>query len=303
MLVLHNRTAGDEDLPAGRLLALLRREGYRPQYFDLHAALEDPARLPDADFVVVAGGDGSFRKVALQLKAPRPLALLPLGTANNIARSLGITGSPAEIIGSWDATQPARFDIGVARGPWGERRFVEGVGIGLFARLLSILERLETNPAHEGAAKTHRVASDLRSTTVLAHEMAPLAATAGLDGESLAGEFFLIEGLNIARVGAGIELATGADSGDGLLEVVFAPAGEREKLLETLANVARHREAPSLLPVRQVRRLELQVPACFVRIDDSVIEMKEPGVIEITLEEQPIEVLLPQGKAGREAES
>lgn len=294
IVVLHNRTSGDQDPSPGRLLALLRREGYQPHYFDLNAALENPAQLPEADFIVIAGGDGSFRRAALKLAPAKcPFALLPVGTANNIARSLGIEGSAADVIASWDRSDRRRFDLGVARGPWGEERFVEGVGVGLFGRIISILQRVETPPAHSDAARPHRVASDLRSTTVLAHEMEPVLVEAALDGERVSGQFLLLEAMNIGRVGAGIEVARDADTSDGLFEVVMAQLAEREKLLDTLGNVAREVDTPSLLTIKRCRHIELILPPCEFRLDDRAIPLTDPGRVDISMAPDAIEVLVP----------
>ena len=49
---------------------------------------------------MAAGGDGTIAKVVTQLKDRETrVAILPLGTANNIARSFGITGPVEEIVG------------------------------------------------------------------------------------------------------------------------------------------------------------------------------------------------------------
>src|SRR4051812_8746026 len=49
----------------------------------------------DADVIVAAGGDGTIAKVAKHLAGTNvPLAIIPTGTANNIARSLGIGIDP-----------------------------------------------------------------------------------------------------------------------------------------------------------------------------------------------------------------
>jgi len=55
------------------------------------------------DIVAVAGGDGTVGKVARRLiGSPTPIAILPLGTANNIANTLDVTGkSLKELIRSW----------------------------------------------------------------------------------------------------------------------------------------------------------------------------------------------------------
>jgi len=49
--------------------------------------------------VLVAGGDGTVGKVGRELiDSGVPLGVLPLGTANNLACSLGFTASPEEIV-------------------------------------------------------------------------------------------------------------------------------------------------------------------------------------------------------------
>jgi diacylglycerol kinase (ATP) len=54
---------------------------------DLDYVLDQPA-----DLVVVAGGDGTIKKIADKAKpGGPPLTILPLGTANNIATTLGFS--------------------------------------------------------------------------------------------------------------------------------------------------------------------------------------------------------------------
>src|SRR5688572_17841396 len=54
------------------------------------------------DAVVAAGGDGTVARVGRALAGNAlPMAILPLGTANNIATSLGISGEAAELAKGW----------------------------------------------------------------------------------------------------------------------------------------------------------------------------------------------------------
>src|SRR5207244_757183 len=122
--------------PGGeRLKNLVRAEGHEVLYRsskDDHWAsiLERPA-----DLIAVAGGDGTVGRVAKRIAGRGvPLTVLPMGTANNIARTLGLADVPVErLIAGWKHARRVRFDIGTARGPWGSSRFIEGVGLGLFA--------------------------------------------------------------------------------------------------------------------------------------------------------------------------
>lgn len=90
-LLLRNPASrrGGEDL--GAVLARLSEGGI--------AVEEGPAEreaflqaAKDADLVIVAGGDGALHHAApLLLEAGLPLGVLPMGTANDLARSLGIS--------------------------------------------------------------------------------------------------------------------------------------------------------------------------------------------------------------------
>ncbi|HSP97406.1 MAG TPA: diacylglycerol kinase family protein [Candidatus Dormibacteraeota bacterium] len=96
--------------------------------------------------VVAAGGDGTVRAVACALmERPAParpaLGLLPLGTANNVARSLGFSrldpasapAAAAALLG--DATRP--LDLGRANGAW----FVGSCAAGMDAAILAARNR------------------------------------------------------------------------------------------------------------------------------------------------------------------
>ncbi len=49
------------------------------------------------DLIVIGGGDGTISKALPQLlKLQRPFAVLPLGTANDFARTLGLPANPIE---------------------------------------------------------------------------------------------------------------------------------------------------------------------------------------------------------------
>jgi diacylglycerol kinase (ATP) len=66
------------------------------------------------DLVVAAGGDGTVRKVFRQLAGKDvPATVLPLGTANNIARSLGFEDDdPDSLVRGWPNGRLWSYDIG-----------------------------------------------------------------------------------------------------------------------------------------------------------------------------------------------
>lgn len=68
--------------------------------------------------IAVAGGDGTVGKVARRLIGnPTPIAILPLGTANNIASTLGMSDlTLKDVIAGWKVARCVHFDSAVAKG-------------------------------------------------------------------------------------------------------------------------------------------------------------------------------------------
>src|SRR5690242_5841433 len=140
-ILVHNPGAGHGRHSAEELSGLLRGAGFRLSY--VHAKKKKQVKaLRDAKgLIVVAGGDGTVHRVARQIAGRgKTMTVLPLGTANNIARSLGIQGAPAELVPRLKRAKETVIDVGVAWGPWGKRVFMEGMGGGLFAEVLAKLD-------------------------------------------------------------------------------------------------------------------------------------------------------------------
>ena len=87
--------------------------------------------------VVAAGGDGTINEVINGLDKDATLGILPLGTANVLAREIGLpldAGRACERILSGERT---RIDVGVAKTPEGaERRFACMAGVGFDAHVV-----------------------------------------------------------------------------------------------------------------------------------------------------------------------
>lgn len=103
LLLLHNPGARSAPEPAllSRLESLLRAEGWdvevRDSRGDGAASAQVRRTVLEEGFhrVAVCGGDGTVRLAAEGLRGTGvPLALLPMGTANVLARELGIPRSP-----------------------------------------------------------------------------------------------------------------------------------------------------------------------------------------------------------------
>ncbi|HSQ04008.1 MAG TPA: diacylglycerol kinase family protein, partial [Burkholderiales bacterium] len=134
--LIHNAEAGNDERPAAdELQELITAAGHDVFYQSCRDENWTAALARPADLVAIAGGDGTVGRVAKALVGRHvPFTALPLGTANNISRTLGLTDlSLEQLIAGWARGRRAKFDIGIADGPWGLRYFIEGMGAGLFA--------------------------------------------------------------------------------------------------------------------------------------------------------------------------
>ncbi|HET7159812.1 MAG TPA: diacylglycerol kinase family protein [Burkholderiales bacterium] len=267
--LIHHPSAGDDDQPdAEALTRVLQRHGHTVRYQSADddtwaAILDEPA-----DLVVVAGGDGTVGRVARKLIGrDLPLAPLPLGTANNISRTLGLIGQPIdEIVQGWNTPERIAFDAGVAQGPWGSRYFIEGFGIGLFACTIPAAERSKTlENLDDAQAKVAYAVGMLRERL---HRCPSHHLRITLDGRSLSDDYVLFEAMNMEFVGPNLHLAPDMRPNDGLLDVVLVTAAQRDALEEPLAkwqHGSLHR--PDLTSYR-AHKITLEWTGYEVHIDD-----------------------------------
>ena len=273
--LLHNPAAGGAEPSRYELVRALVAAGHAVCYQSTKEkgyakALDEPG-----DLVLVAGGDGTVRKAAGHLLGRNvPLALLPLGTANNIAKALGVEGSPDQVISGLASARTLRFDAGVAKGAWGETHFLEAVGLGLFAVTMCLVDarvnHREGRAEHEDLGLTR----DLRFLSRVLRGLRPRAWHIEVDDQDLSGDYLLCEVMNIPSIGPNLRLAPRADVGDGLFDVVLVTEGEREVLRAYIgARVAG--DDPELdLPVRRARQIRIIASGAEVHVDD---ELERPG--------------------------
>jgi diacylglycerol kinase family enzyme len=141
--LFHNPTAGNrigkEDILAAMKLANFDTHYVSVKNDDVKKALEKKA-----DLIVIAGGDGTITEVVTKMPDRSiPVAIFPLGTANNIARSFGIAGTPQELVEAWKIDHTHPLDVGLVKASRGTSRFVEGFGVGLFAEFLKAADKHE----------------------------------------------------------------------------------------------------------------------------------------------------------------
>ncbi len=300
--LLHNPGAGEGQDRGEKLIRKIRKAGYEVaahsgHEVDYEAALADPG-----DLVVVAGGDGTVGRAARALVGRgAPIAVLPSGTANNLAKSLGIVGLEDDLIAGWKRDVRVRVDVGEVEGPWGRKLFLEGVGAGLLPALMRYAAQ------HQEKAEQIEEGQGLGGFAEVLEEMTAASAPSPwrlvLDGEPVEGDFLLWEALNLRYIGPNLVLAPHADPGDGLLDVALVRAEEREALQSLLAQRARGGAPAGALTVRQARVVEVRAMGAQIHIDDRLYPEAppEPGdapgsvhTLRIGLLPGAVEFLLPR---------
>lgn len=296
--LIHNPSAGDAKPAADDLKAILADAGFQVHYRSTRKGWKK-ALARETDLVVAAGGDGTVAEVGRELAGTGvPLALLPGGTANNIARTLGIVGDARAHAVSWHDATARGFDVGVLKGGDRQRRFVESVGGGVFAAaIVSGSDHVEEASSLLGG-ETDRAIHLLRR---LLAEAQPRPWRVEVEGQERSGEYLAVEVMNIRFIGPSVPLALSADPGDGLLDVVLLAEVDRTALLDYLDRRVGDASAvaPRLTTVRgRVIRLE---PAGGVplHIDDDPLE--HTGAIEITVEPGALSIM-PAVPAARAAQ-
>jgi diacylglycerol kinase (ATP) len=297
--LIHNPTAGGDAPDAKELKKLLKDAGHEVVY---QSSKEDgwKATLKKAtDLVAVAGGDGTVGRIARRMAGKGiPIAVLPYGTANNIARSLGINGMAVEAqIAAWEDAPRVPFDAACAKGPWGSRRMVEGLGIGLFAWTMP--QASDSKALEKIDDPDEAVAHVLKMLRDRLDSYKPREIQAKLDDKDLSGEYILFEAMNLQYIGPNLHLAPHVKVGDGKLHVVTVTEAEREKLHKYLEHWEKGKTPAVDLPTYSGELLKVKRADYEVHIDDKLWPdpeesgARKPSDIEVEVEPAALEFLVP----------
>lgn len=290
--LVHNPNAGDGQPSAKDLQQMLDHSGFQVRYVSTKKEWKKALSRP-ADLAVAAGGDGTAAKVLKAVAGTgMPVALMPIGTANNIGRSLGIAGRHLrDMVAGWKGGTRRQFDVGAVRfGHGGRELFVEACGGGPFA---TAIQRGKAEVEHGSPFAGNEIDRALSFNRSLM-ETAPVQRwSVQVDGRDYSGDYIGVEVMNIRFAGPSVPLAREADSSDGLLDVVFLKDSDRPQLIDYLDRRLAHDETtlPRLDTVRGTL-INLEPPSGVLRVDDG-LEDDVRGPAEISLMPGAVTVLLP----------
>lgn len=167
-------------------------------------------RTRSMDVLAVCGGDGTVNEVASSLPDPPfPIAILPGGTANVLARELRLPLDPVRSLEIALQKKIRRVDLGSVEGN-GCRRFVFVAGVGFDA--FAVHEARSALKARVGmAAYAVAILECLRGYTFPEFHVS-------LNGRTFSATSCLA--CNCRRYGGGLLFCPDADMADGLLDVL-----------------------------------------------------------------------------------
>jgi diacylglycerol kinase family enzyme len=295
VILMHNPGAGRGEHEAADLMGMLETAGQEVRYQSTKD--DDYAKALDqlCDVVLAAGGDGTVGKVAKHLIGrPIPLGVLALGTANNLAHTLGFHVPAQELISALEIGRVHGFDVGLARGPWGERHFFEGAGGGLLPDYIHEFASVAKDDSVSKETELTRHVSLLRR---ILSRYRSRRWEISVDGEDVSGDYLLFEAMNIRSVGPVLVLASDADTADGKFDFVAVDEIERSHMAEYLAARLTHKMVPFPIPSRQFRNLRIRWEEGPLHFDDKIWPAKDEPArsaeITITVEPSALKIWLP----------
>lgn len=223
-----------------------------------------------AEVVFAFGGDGTMREVAAGLLGtPAALGVLAGGTANLLARALGLPADPVAAAATLPKLPARPLDVGLA----GTHPFLMMVSAGLDANLLASLDTRLKWRFGRAAIACQGLAEWWRSAYT------PLRIT--VDGERLTASFAAVS--NTPYYAGAFRLAPDARPDDGWFELVAFHGTGRAATLSFFLDLFRSRHARRKdVTIRRVREVAFEDPAgAPAQVDGDVCHERIPLTVRL----------------------
>lgn len=235
---------------------------------DLATAIERICREKACDAIVVGGGDGTVSAAAAAAAASGlVLGVLPLGTMNLFARSLGIPLGMRPAAEALAAGKPAAIDIGEVNG----RLFIHHVTLGLHPHMIKTRDGLSYSSAWG------KVMANVHSWWIVLGQPPRLNARIRIDGEAIERRTAAILVSNNA-LGEG-HLPYADDLNQGQLALYLPKSHRWHDLVRLTASLALGEIAKNgLLEFRLAEAIEISLPEPTVQasIDGEIVSLATP---------------------------
>lgn len=248
-------------------------------------------RAAGYETVVALGGDGLIHEVANGLMSlgeqARPaLGVLPMGSGNDYARTLGMSFDLVKSLDQLASASPCAFDLGRCNGEF----FVETLSFGLDAAIA-----LDTVERRKRTGKTGTQLFLASGIDMLLHQLNEHRFTASIDGGEPFRAAMLMFAVQIGPTyGGGFRICPDARTDDGLLDICIAhpPLGIPKAVLMFLLAKNAHHTGFRQLEFKRAEtiliRFDEQPPA---QIDGEAVPADE---YRVSVEPAALRVLVPR---------
>ena len=186
--------------------------------------------------IIAMGGDDTVEAVIRGMAGSKArLGIIATGTANDLAKSLGIPADPLEACALIAEGHFRKLDLGQVRVGKGKKLpFFELVTVGIGAAVYE-----DALHASKGRLSSLKGAIE----TVLAHEAAPKITVSMDDDSSVTVKTMLVIVANVPLIGPNMLVAPDASLDDGLFDISLYPEFSKSETLAYFAKVMNERAA------------------------------------------------------------
>lgn len=279
----------EEDLETA-LLQALSRQGIEPEIYS--TTIADPGRgvarqlvAEHADLIVAVGGDGTVHSIAHSLIGSESvLGIIPAGTMNNLARSLGIPEELEQACAILANGEVRSIDVGSLN----QHIFLEVAGVGLEAALFPAAEEVKGG----GMLSTFRgVVDGLRT---LMNFRPPQVSLAFDDEKPRTYRVIEVTVCNAPYYGPHLNVASGISLNDGWLNVVlYTNYSKCEYIRHAISISQGWRVFTPKIVYRLAKRLRISASEAVEIHADGIVYGKTPA--EITILADALKVQVPKG--------
>lgn len=229
------------------------------------------------ELIIAAGGDGTLNEVVNGIgenSGATRVGLIPLGTGNDFARSIGIPADLDEAIDLIRAEKTRAVDL--VRVTSDEVRYFVNVSAGGFSGLVN--EKLTPE-----MKKTWGPLAYLRSAAAALPDLRAYRTTLAFDDdESLTEELYNVVVANGRYVAGGTMIAPDAVIDDGLLDIVLIPKRPASELALVVAQMAlgTHLSSKTIVYRRAAKLTVNSKPGMWFNVDGELVG-NEPARFEI----------------------
>lgn len=223
------------------------------------APVVEDALARDIRMFVVCGGDGTIESLTECLvNKDAVLGIIPTGTRNNVALSLGIPKSIPGAVSLLRTGRRIKLDVGFASCGQSSRIFLETCSVGLFSALYPAAEDLR----HGNLSGL----GDFLATLI----SAPLAKIRlimdSLPEKSIQGHVALVA--NLPYVGPNFPISSVSSFDDGLLDVLVFTDQSKLELLANIVQMAGGGSEDPDIQRYQTQRVEIHTDPCLPVMTD-----------------------------------